>query len=157
MTRHQSPTWALLTLLVALFACKTKSEGTLSNPQIGTLERGPGGLAIKAPVTRLPRVAADKGDIEHSFGICFDYAKGDQLGKVEVVVRPPAPIKTLRLGSGHKATPTEIRLPAPALRGSGHFCQDMYFDADDPLGTWGFDLARDGKAVKSWQLEVYEP
>jgi hypothetical protein len=76
---------------------------------------------------------------------------------MEVVVRPPAPIKTLRLTSGQKSEAGEVRLSAPHLRGSGRFCQDMYFDADDPLGNWGFELQRDRDRIKAWTVEVYQP
>lgn len=157
LTRRQAG-WTLGIAVVGLLACKKgASSATLDNPQLGTLVRGPSGLAIEKPVTRLPRIAAPKGDIAHSFGICFDYTEGNDLGKVEVVVRPPAAVNTLRLEPGATASPSEIRLPAPPLNGSGTFCQDMYFDDDDPLGSWGFDLQRDGKTVKSWKLEVYDP
>jgi hypothetical protein len=143
-------------LVLVLLACKR--GGTVTNAQLGTLLRKPTGhLAIKAPATRLPRVAARKGDIAHSFGVCFDYTQGEQLGKMEVVVRPPAPIKTLRLTSGQKSEAGEVRLSAPHLRGSGRFCQDMYFDADDPLGNWGFELQRDRDRIKAWTVEVYQP
>lgn len=147
---------SFVVLLLVLLACKR--GGTVKNAQFGMLMRGPTGkLAVKAPKTRLPRVAAEKGDIEHSFGVCFDYTEGEKLGKMEVVVRPPAPIKTLRLTSGQKVKPDEIRLPAPYLHGTGSFCQDMYFDADDPLGNWGFELQRDRKRLAAWTIEVYQP
>jgi len=142
--------------VIVLLACKR--GGSVKNPQLGTLVRGPTGrLQLKATATRLPRVAAEMGDIRHSFGVCFEYTEGEKLGKMEVVVRPPAPIKTLRLTSGQKAKPRELRLPAPYLHGAGHFCQDMYFDADDPLGNWGFELQRDGDRIKAWTIEVYQP
>jgi len=147
---------SFVAVFLALLACKR--GGTVTNAQFGTLVRKPTGhLSIKAPATRLPRVAAEKGDIPHSFGVCFDYTQGEQLGKMEVVVRPPAPIKTLHLTSGQKAKPGEIRLSAPYLRRSGSFCQDMYFDADDPLGNWGFELQRDRDRIKAWTVEVYQP
>jgi len=144
-------------VLWALLACKSSATPTLTNAELGTLKRSGGKIALDSPTRRLPRVAAARGDIEHSFGVCFDYTKGEGLGTVEVVVHPPGAIKTLRIESGQKVSPGEIRLRAPSFSGSGQFCQDMYFDDDDPLGTWSFDLVRDGKTLQSWKLEVYAP
>jgi hypothetical protein len=146
-----------LLLLCALLACKSSSSPSLTHAELGTLRRSGAHVVLDRPARRLPRVAAPRGDIEHAFGVCFDYAQGERLGSVEVVVHPPGAVKTLRLEPGQKVSPGEIRLRAPAFTGSGSFCQDMYFDDDDPLGSWGFDLVRDGKTLQSWQLEVYAP
>jgi len=156
VSRWTSAGLALL-LLWALLACKGSSSPTLTHAELGTLRRSGRHVVLERPARRLPRVAAPRGDIPHAFGVCFDYTHGEDLGSVEVVVHPPGAVKTLRLESGQQVSPGEIRLRTPPFSGSGNFCQDMYFDDDDPLGTWGFDLVREGKKLQSWQLEVYAP
>jgi hypothetical protein len=128
----------------------------ISNPRLGTLVRKAGKLTIGSEVTRLRRVAAEKGDIPNSFGVCFLYSHGERLRDVEVVVRPPAKPKTLRLEPNAQLKGKVIHLPIPALRNSGEFCQDMYFDSDDPLGTWVFELRQGAEQHRSWVVEVYQ-
>lgn len=144
---------ALAGLFVALLACKSPG-GSVSNAQLGTLTRASGSLAIKSPVSRLPRVAGDLGEIDKAFGICFDFTDGEYLGKMRIVMRTPAALTTTRLQAGQHPAPNQVVMDVPTLSGNGHYCQDMYFDADDPLGNWTFDLERDGKSIHHWNLEV---
>ncbi|MEZ4369649.1 MAG: hypothetical protein R3B07_02460 [Polyangiaceae bacterium] len=139
-------------LIVALVACK--NSGGISNAQLGTLKGSGSNLSIKTPVTKLARVPGNLGEIDKAFGICFDYANGSSLGKMRIVMHTPAPLTTVRLPGGEHPKPNQVILDVPSLSGSGTYCQDMYFDADDPLGTWTFDLERDGKSLQHWNLEV---
>jgi hypothetical protein len=153
--RH--PTLALAVIVAALFACKS-SDPELSNAKLGTLQGSLGSYTLKAEASRLPLVPGTSGDVSKVFGICFHYTQKEKLGEISILVTPPGAIDTSSVQLEKEKVGNGVRMKVDGMTGSsGDFCQEMFFEAGDPAGKWRFELQRDQKTVKSFDVDVYAP
>lgn len=142
----------------ALLACKGSSAGEVTQPKLGTLTGSAQSPKLASEVTRLPRIAGKSGEVNKNFGICFHYKQPSRLGELTVVVQPPGAIKTDNVALDKEKAGGGLRMKLPPLDGSeGDFCQEMFFDADDPLGKWHFELRNGEALVRAWDIDVYAP
>jgi hypothetical protein len=161
MARSNAPPAICLVLALvgaALLACKGGSGGAITQPKLGTLTGSAQSPQLASEVTRLPRVPSKSGEVSKNFGICFHYKQPSQLGELTVVVQPPGTIKTDNVQLDKEKAGGGLRMKLPRLDGTeGDFCQEMFFDADDPLGKWHFELRNDEAVVRAWDIDVYAP
>lgn len=147
----------LVTLGVVALACSSSSPEeaplVVTDMALGSLKLSDGALVLDQERARLPRVAGTSGDLAHTFGICFQATGGARPGALAIHVFPPAKITETELSR----TGEGVRVPVELERGVDHLCQEMFFDATDPVGPWRFEL-RDGvRTLRAWDIEVYEP
>lgn len=153
--RH--PSLALAAVVLALLACKS-SDGELTNVKLGTISGAPGSYTLKAETNRLPLVPSKSGDAAKNFGLCFHYTEKEKLGEVSILVTPPGAIDTSSVELDKEKVGNGVRMKVDGLtQSSGDYCQEMFFEAGDPVGKWRFELQRDKKTVKSFDVDVYAP
>lgn len=130
----------------------------VTSASFGTLQRKFGRLELRQAVDRLPLVPSTHDDIEHNFGVCFDYRGGTQLRDLAVIVRAPGAISTDSVQLAQQQVEGGVRLALPRLRQySGTYCQAMFFERGDPPGTWVFDLVQGATLLARWSVDVQPP
>lgn len=144
-------------LALALLACG-RAPGELTGVKLGPLMNTARGLRLRAEASRLPLVASRPGNTDKNFGLCFHYKEPTSLGKVSILINPPAAIRTSNATFNRERVGNGVRLNLePFANREGDFCQEMFFEAGDPPGRWRFTLLRDDAAVKTFDVDVYRP
>lgn len=138
-------------------ACGSPSpKGTplvVTDLKLGTLKRSGADIVLDQERSRLPRVAGSSGDLAHTFGICFTATGGGRPHTLDIWVFPPEKISQTSLrreGEG-------VRVTVELSQATERLCQEMFFDASDPVGPWRFELRDGAQTLRTWDIEVYAP
>jgi hypothetical protein len=148
-------------LALALNACCSgggSAPAEITGVKLGKLMNTSSGYRLRTETSRLPLIAGRSGDTDRTFGLCFHYKEASKLGNLSIVVTAPAPFKTTTAGFSRQGAGNVARLTIePMSKREGDFCQEMFFDANDPPGRWRMTLMRNESAVKTFDVDVYRP